>query len=211
MQNVECGIKESRGRRSIYWQLRFRHVSSYIPRSSFCILHSTFCLSSRSGQAMIEFTIALVAIMAVVIGTILLGRMELVHTRTMTKARETAGLLALDPIYRGPIDAQFISDWQAGVDNVGYTHDDEPIPDGTAITLVGDITANSGLDGIAPTPNAISRLQSFPDISEFYLVKGSESESVCLCAIPGIGRLISGEPVISVESKSWLVWTGGIY
>lgn len=160
---------------------------------------------------MIEFTIALVAIMAVVVGTILLGRMELTHTRTMTKARETAGALALDLIYRGPIDARFISDWQAGADNIAYTHDDEPIPDGTAITLVGDVAANAGLRGITAPPNAISRLQSFPDISGFYLVKGSESESINLSAIPGVGRLISGEPVVSVKSEAWLVWTGGIY
>ena len=161
---------------------------------------------------MIEFTIALVAIMAVVVGTILLNRLERAHTSTMTKARETAGSRALDLIYLGPIDAQFISDWQAGADNIGYTHDDEPIPDGTAISLAGNIIANSGLDRITPPPNAISRLQSSPDLlDEFYLVKGSESMAVDLSAIPGIGRLISGEPVISVESKAWLAWTGGIY
>lgn len=166
---------------------------------------------TSSGQAMIEFTIALVAIMAVIAGTILLNKLEWAHIYTMTKARGTAGALALDLIYRGPINAQFISDWQAGADNVGYTHDDEPISDGTAISLIGDITANSGLAGIAAPPNAISRLQSFPDISEFYLVKGSESMAVDLSAIPGVGRLISGEPVVSVESEAWLAWTGGIY
>ena len=168
---------------------------------------TTYC----GGQAMIEFTIALVAIMAVVAGTILLGRMEQAHTHTMTIARATAGSLALDLIYLGPINAQFISDWQAGADNIGYTHDDEPIPDGTAISLVGDVTAHSGLDGIAAPPNAISRLQSFPDISQYYLVKGSDSALIDLSAIPGVGRLISGEPVISVQSDAWLVWTGGIY
>lgn len=166
----------------------------------------------NAGQAMIEFTIALVAIMAVAVGMILLGRMELAHTRTMTKARATAGALALDPlIYQSPLDAKFISDWQAGADNIGYTHDDEPIPDGTALSLVGDIYTKSGLAGIPAPPNAISRLQSFPDISQFYLVEGRESMAIDLSAIPGVGRLISGEPVISVESKVWLTWTGGIY
>jgi len=165
----------------------------------------------NGGQAMIEFTIALVAIMAVAVGTILLGRMELAHTRTMAKARETAGAHALDLNYLGPIDARFISDWQAGADNIGYTHDDEPIPDGTAISLLGDITANADLDTITPPPNAISRLQAFPDISGVYLVKGSENESVSLSAMPGARRLFSGEPAVSIKSEAWLVWTGGIY
>ena len=208
---MKCRMQDAelRNQRS---EIGVRFFNFYICHASFGILRPSFHISSRGGQAMIEFTIALVAIMAVVVGTILLGRIELAHTRTMTKARATAGSLALYPISPPmPIDAQFISDWQAGADNVGYTHDDEPIPDGNAISLIGDITAKSGLDRITPPPNAISRLQSFPDISQFYLVKGSESMSVNLSAIPGIGRLISGEPVISVESQAWLAWTGGIY
>jgi len=161
---------------------------------------------------MIEFTIALVAIMAVVIGTILLNRMELAHISSMVKARETAGSLAMDLIYNSPIDAQFIADWQTGADNISYTHDDEPIPDGTAITLTGNIIETADLDAITAPTNALSRLQSSHNLlSELYLVKGSESIAVYLSSIPGIGRLISGEPVISVESDVWLIWTRGIY
>jgi len=160
---------------------------------------------------MIEFMIALVTIMTVVIGMIFLNKLELHHINTMTKARATAGALALNTVYLGPIDAQFISDWQTGDDNIGYTHDDEPIADGTAISVIGDIAAKSHLAGITPPPNAISRIGSFTYISEFYLVKGSESMAVDLSAIPGISRLISGEPVVAVESKAWLAWTGGIY
>ena len=162
---------------------------------------------------MIEFTIALVAIMAVFIGTIILNRLESARVSTMTKARGNAGALALDGgIYRGAIDAQFISDWQAGADNSTYTHDDEPIPDATAIALVGNITANSGLGSIAAPTNSLSRLAaSHYLLSELYLVKGSESKAVDLSDIPGTGRLISGEPVVSVKSEAWLAWTGGIY
>lgn len=162
---------------------------------------------------MIEFTIALVAIMAVIIGAILLNRIERAHTHTMITARATAGALALDLIYQSSLDAKFISDWETGGDNILYTHDDEPDLDGTAISLVGNITANAGLTEISSLPtNAITRLQSAPTpINEFYLVKGNESMAVDLSVIPGISRLISGEPSVSVESDVWLVWTGGIY
>jgi hypothetical protein len=201
-------------RDSEVWKLR-KELAVVVLRDTKCAslaelgqARDTFC----TGQAMIEFTIALVAIMAVIIGTILLNRMEWAHTRTMTKARETAGALALDSIYHGPIDAQFISDWEVGADNIRYTHDDEPDLDGTAISLVGNIVANAGLDSIAAPTNAITRLQSSPTpLNEFYLVKGSESMAVDLSVIPGVSRLISGEPSISVESEAWLVWTGGIY
>ena len=167
---------------------------------------------SDCGQAMIEFTIALVATIAVVIGTTLLNRMEWAHTHTMITARATAGALALAPVYQGSLDARFISDWQTGADNISYTHDDEPIPDGTAITLTGNIIETADLDAITAPTNALSRLQSSHNLlSELYLVKGSESIAVYLSSIPGIGRLISGEPVISVESDVWLIWTRGIY
>lgn len=243
MQNEKCRIKKSEVRPAVaeaiagknqrseiggrivrFFQSNLRHTSFGILRPSFCILHSTFCLSSRGGQAtpkashcggqaMIEFTIALVAIMAVIIGTLLLNRMEWAHTRTMTTARATAGALALDLIYQSSLDAKFISDWEAGADNIHYTPDDEPDLDGTAISLVGDIIANAGLDNVSSLPtNTITRLQSSPaPLNEFYLVKGNESMAVDLSAIPAVRHLISGEPSISVESEAWLVWTGGIY
>lgn len=162
---------------------------------------------------MIEFTIALVAVMAVMIGAILLNRMEWAHTRTITAARAMAGALALDLVYQGALDAKFISDWDTGADDIRYTPDDEPELDGTAISLVGNITAQAGMDEIFPLPtNAISRLQSAPTpLNEFYLVKGSESMAVDLSVIPAVRHLLSGEPSVSVESEVWLVWTGGIY
>lgn len=162
---------------------------------------------------MIEFTIALVAIMAVIIGTIMLNRMEWAQTHTMTTARATAGALALDLIYQSSLDANFIADWEPGPDNIRYTQDDEPVPDGTAMALAGDIVANAGLGEVASLPtNAITRLQSSPTpINEFYLVKGSESMAVDLSVIPAVRQLISDEPTISVKSEAWLAWTGGIY
>ena len=168
---------------------------------------------TNGGQAMIEFTIALVAIMAIIIGAILLGRMEWAHTQSMTTARAMAGSLALDLVYQSPPDAKFISDWEAGADNLRYTHDDEPDIDGTAISLIGGITVHAGLEKVSPLPtNAISKLQEAPTpLNEFYPVKGQESVAVNLSGIPAVSRLFSREPSISVESEAWLVWAGGIY
>lgn len=214
MQNAELRIKKSEARPAGAEAIggNIRHALFGAFRSSFCLRHSAFCLSS-GGQAMIEFTIALVAIMAVIIGTIMLNRMEWAQTHTMTTARATAGALALDLIYQSELDAKFIADWEPGPDNIRYTQDDEPVPDGTAMALAGDIVANAGLGEVASLPtNAITRLQSSPTpINEFYLVKGSESMAVDLSVIPAVRQLLSGEPTISVKSEAWLAWTGGIY
>ena len=182
-------------------------------QNTLCAGQATPKASHCGGQAMIEFTIALVAILAVIAGTLLLNKMEWTHTRTMTAARATAGALALDIVYQGALDAKFISDWDPGADKVRYTHDDEAILDGTAISLVDNIIANAGLDAVSPLPpNAITRLQTSPTpLNEFYLVKGGENMAVDLTAIPAVRHLISGEPSITVESEAWLTWTEGIY
>lgn len=172
-----------------------------------------FCLSSGGGQALVEFIVAIVAMIALVIGASVLNRIEWSHTQTMTKAREAAGEQALGLIYQGPLDVRFISDWETGGDGIRYTHDDEAVVDGAAPALIANLVANAELEGEYSIPtNSISRLDSAPTpVTEFYLVKGKESMTVDLSAIPAFGRLISGAPEISVESQAWLVWAGGIY
>lgn len=177
---------------------------------------------SCSGQALVEFTVALVAIIAIVVGTIVLARIEQMHTATMLKAREKAGALALDVMYLGALDARFISDWQVGNDNITYTPDDTVTPDGTALGTIRDIFANSGLGSISPPPEEASRLVTPPNgvsrlaasanpIMEFYLVKGNERQSIDLSCVPAFNRLITTEPVINVESEAWLTWARGLY
>lgn len=194
-------------RDSEVWKIR-KELAIVVLRDTKYALRDT-----SSGQAMIEFTIALVAIMAILAGTILINRMDWAHINTMTTARATAGALALGQVYQGSLDAKFISDWEAGADNIRYTHDDEPYLDGAAVALVGGIADKAGPAGFSSLPtNAITRLQASPTpINEFYLVKGHESMAVDLSAIPAVSRLISGAPAISVESEAWLTWTGGIY
>jgi hypothetical protein len=186
-------------------------------RSSFCILHSSFCLSSSGqaspkashcgGQAMIEFTVALIAIMAVIVGMILLNKMICTHTDTMITARAEAGALALDLVCQNSLDTKFILDWEAGADRTRYTHDDEPVLDGTAGSLIGDIVAYADMEGVTFMPSNLFVQAT----SDYYplLVKGEESVAVDLSVIPAAERLITGEPTISVESKAWLPWIGG--
>ncbi|MFA7159133.1 MAG: hypothetical protein WC299_07485 [Kiritimatiellia bacterium] len=160
---------------------------------------------------MVEFTVALVAILAVAIGSILLNRMQLARIASMAQARAEAGAMAMDSVYHIPMGAQFISDWEPGADAARYTGDDEPLPDGTAIAMIDNMTATADLNAFAAPTNAITRLQSSVDIGDFYLVQGSDSEEIALHEIPGVMRLFTREHSVSVESEAWLVWSGGIY
>lgn len=162
---------------------------------------------------MIEFTIAVVAVLAVAAGLLLLNRLALARTNTMLTARGQAGALALSALYQGTLDSDFIADWQTGPDGATYTADDQPLSDLSALTLVDALVANAGQMPPGPlATNALARLSASPDpINEFYLVKGRESLSVDLTDIPAIGNLISGEPEIAVESEAWLPWSEGIY
>lgn len=181
--------------------------------SSFCVLYSAFRISHCRGQALIEFTVAIAAIMSVVIGLMLLNRIESASLDTITAARGKAGDLCLSLIYQGAPDAQFISDWQAGPDDAGYTHDDEAKPDLLAPALIDTIAGNAEMGGPASlATNAVSRLDSAPDpISEFYLVKGSESREINLSDIPAARSLFTREETFRLESDVWLTWTEGIY
>jgi hypothetical protein len=162
---------------------------------------------------MIEFTIALVAVMAAMIGAMLLNRLEQAHTRAMLTARADAGELAMAPVYQRSLEEKFIADWETGGDNTRYTADDEPVLEAAAGSLAGGVAARAELDTLLSAPtNAVSQLQASPaPVNEFYLVKGSKTTAVNLSFIPAIRRLISGAPAVSVKSDAWLAWTGGIY
>ena len=77
----------------------------------------------KKGQAMIEFTVALVAIMVLFAGLIQFSYLGFIHSRTMNNARSEAGNLALldIPTFSGP---DYIYDRTVGGDGFRYTRDD---------------------------------------------------------------------------------------
>jgi len=169
-------------------------------------------ISTTSGQALVEFTIALVAVLAVAAGMLALNRLEWARLSAMTAARGNAGDLALASAYLSAVDASFILDWQTGADGKRYTPDDQTTSDLAAISLIGELASHADAGGLAALPgNAISRLGAAADpIDQFYLVKGSANAAVDLSDIPAINGLLTGETGIDVEENVWLTWTGGI-
>jgi hypothetical protein len=161
----------------------------------------------------VEFTVALVAAIAIAAGLLMLNRIELSRINTIIKARTEAGELALSPLYAGSLDARFILDWEPGADEARYTQDDQASQDYLSPPLIETIVDNSGINDIDALPtNIFYRLALNPNpITEFYLVKGSESMSVDLSDIPAVRNMLTREPVIPLKSEAWLTWTEGIY
>lgn len=162
---------------------------------------------------MVEFTIAIVAVMAVVAGIVALNRLTFSHTNSMTTARASAGQLALSPAYWSPGEANFIGDWQAGADGRRYTRDDEPLADFSSALLAHNIAGYSSPAGFETLPtNAVTRvLDSAVPLQEFYLVAGENEVGAYLGDIPAVSSLITREPTITVGSRVYLAWAEGIY
>ncbi|MFN2351859.1 MAG: hypothetical protein ABR497_07925 [Kiritimatiellia bacterium] len=166
------------------------------------------------GQAMVEMTVGLVAIMVLLSALIQIGDLAYWRSRTMAEAREDAGLLAMSDTYQPPPLERYIyiQNWLKGPDGRFFTHDDVPMtPTGTvshALQLVG---AGSGMTGATePTNNPFAQMDTgLGNVEDFALVQSRKTENRPV--LPLIQRLVYGRESIDVESEAWLVWTEGIY
>lgn len=164
----------------------------------------------RNGQAMVEFVVALVAIIVLVAGLLQFGRLSAAHTATMSEARREAGAYAIIPaqIFSSP---DYILDRTVGPDGYAYSKDDshtDALPGNLYNQLIG--YADPDMLSARLPGNAVSSLygQPFPQL-EFGLTYGSDTEDVPL--LPVIRNLVYNATSIEVKSEVWMVWTHGIY
>ena len=84
--------------------------------------------NGRAGQALIEMTIALVAMIVVVAGLIQISRLGRVRIDTLNEARAAAaGMMMSDQYLSVPPNSHYLADWTRGNDNSPYSADDEMI------------------------------------------------------------------------------------
>ncbi len=168
-------------------------------------------LQASAGQAMIEFVVGLVAILAIAGLLFQLAQFARRHTLAMIEARERAGQAAMDDIYRltlpGP---KYIGDWQEGPDGIRYSADDTPTSANPGIVrdpFVKHVDP-ARLDAWVGE-NPISLLNTGPVLSNFAFVHGrAEAEPVPV--LPVVRHLLYNKEVIDVEFNTWLVWTKGL-
>jgi len=160
-----------------------------------------------AGQATAELVVGLIALLVVFMGMLQIQSLARAHTQTLLAARQQAGQDALTSPYllRNALP-RWISDWQAGNDNITYSRDD-------AARLGSAGAANEGIIMHA-NPNSLNTYvpgnelsaASTATLSEFFLTHG-QSVSQPMDLFPVIRSLVYGANSIQFQSDAWLTWT----
>lgn len=167
---------------------------------------------ARHGQALLELTIMLVAVMVIVAGLIQIGRLALVHLDTIHEARGLAAQYAMGATYQSMMpSAHWIQEWDEGRDRRRYSRDDRAVI-GSSHGLRHFVLPVSRPDDLrARLPqNRVSRLQyAEQPIEEFEMVRAS-TESRPVLLLPVARHLLYRADTVRLESEAVLVWTRGI-
>ncbi|MBA4387832.1 MAG: hypothetical protein C0404_07615 [Verrucomicrobia bacterium] len=170
---------------------------------------------SRSGQAMVEFLVAVVVILALFAGLLQVASLTKTRTDMMVSARRDAGQRAVLP---GSYDAgladhiRFVTE---GSDTKRYTRDDSFLaadPGRFADVLVEpsapDVARWGIIDSRVNNQLTILHAASQP-IDELGLVRGIDRRTIRL--LPAVQHLLYNAPQVTVESEVWLAKTKDIY
>jgi len=188
-----------------------RRCANAVPRPPsrpFFVL--AFPSSCAAGQALVEFVVALVAILVLFAGVLQIGLLTSTRTQTMIDAREEAGQNAIAPLSVSPVP-DYIENWQAGSDTRRYSADDV-FTTANAADFSGQLVTYGhpeDLQSWVPA-NLVSPLYQNPNpVSMFGLVSGDASETVPL--LPAVTHLLYAADSIKIYSEVWLGWSQGIY
>jgi hypothetical protein len=171
-------------------------------------------LQRKEGQAIVEFIVGLVVVLVLFAGLLQVASLAKAHTETMTEARRRAAIQATMD-FDIPSTPDYILSRLPGADNKDYTRDDSftPANAGDFENLIIEQAAENtaGWDLINSVPgNRVSTLRgSAAPVTQFGLVKGSDSESVDL--LPAVQNLIYDAPHIELKCDVWMTQTKGLY
>jgi hypothetical protein len=169
---------------------------------------------SRSGQAMIEVVVGLVAMVVLIAGLILITRLTLARTDAMNEARKIVGTITFDdePMSAFP---SYIRDVEVGPDGRKYSGDDTTT-DANAVdfdtTFVGQLVSQAAdWNTLGELPSsAFTSLHGSPaPAAEFGLLMGHDSKSIT--TDPAIRHLLYNAAEIEIDCEVWMTWTRGIY
>jgi hypothetical protein len=168
----------------------------------------------RSGQAMVEVIVGLVALLVLTAGLIQVASLTRAQTDALVQARELAGASAFMEV---PISAypEYIYEIEAGPDGRTYSGDDETTDaDASAFNndvveqLVRDPDEWDVIDQLPSSPFS-SLHDALTPATEFGLLKGEATVTVEL--LPAVRSLLYRADEIDVECDVWMTWTRGIY
>ena len=173
------------------------------------------CKKSKSGQALAEFVIGLIAVLTLAACLRVGSNMITAHSDAMAMARSeaaTAASLGIDALS----DARYIHEVTDGKDKRQYTKDDESTTANGAefnsIIVDRTVSADSDWDILNQSPNnRISKLHGNMNPSTaFGLVQGSYKKTVPIDQIPAV-RFFYNAQTMEVECNVWMTQINGLY
>ena len=168
-----------------------------------------FVCGRKRGQAMVEFVIALVAIIVLFGGLMQVSVLSNRHDKVMNEARLQAGINAMTDALGGQAPV-YITDWTKGADDVNYSVDDKDITglSGQFSYKAASYAHSADLAAIAGQ-NLISGLAGNPDEVLGNLTDGHDSDSVAI--IPVIRDFVYNSDTITLDCRVWMVDLGNLY
>jgi hypothetical protein len=166
----------------------------------------------RDGQALIEMTVALVAILAILAALLQIGLLSRVHLDTIGEARGNAAQYAISDVYQSmQPSAEMIQAWSEGDDTRRYSRDDEAALGSSQFLRqhVLPVAHPDELHRRVPGNRFFSLQYNDPAVEEFEFVRGT-SESRPVPLLPVVRHLLYNAESIHLEAQSVSVWTKGI-
>lgn len=167
---------------------------------------------ARGGQALIEMTVCLVAILAILAALLQIGLLSRVHLDTIGEARGAAAQYAISDVYQSmQPSAEMIQAWDEGDDGRRYSRDDEAAVGGSQFLRqhVLPVAHPDELHRHVPGNRFFNLQYNDPAADEFEFVRGT-SESRPVPLLPVVRHLLYNAESIRLEAQSVLVWTKGI-
>ncbi|WFB35639.1 pilus assembly protein [Kiritimatiellota bacterium B12222] len=173
----------------------------------------TKTLHSKSGQAMVEFCIGLIAILTVVAGTIQLGRMGLARMEARVDATGTVSALSMNSGSTSiRLVRNYIQENTEGLDGRTYSMDDTSTI-GNAAEVYDQLLRNNHpqlLHRYAPN-NTLASIQNSIDLMGETALVSSTSYEYDIPVMPIIRKLIFNQETVDLEVSSWTIRTGDLY
>jgi len=169
--------------------------------------------ASKSGQALTEFCVCLIAILTVIGGIFQLGRLGLARTEARVEATNSAtyrSMLASD--VTGLSIPRYIDRMSDGTDDRTYSEDDYSIG-GNEQRAYDELIGTSRpelLRAYAPDNDFAEMGDSFEMMIGMGLVRGTGSE-YGIAVLPIVRRLIMNNNSVDIRVDAWMVRTGEIY
>ncbi len=167
----------------------------------------------REGQAMVEFVVALLCILAVFAGMLQLIMMGTANTDTMVEASAMAASRATVGVF--PTETpSLVADWNAGRDGMEQTKDDVPVPGSLALVQlqIAGATAPGGdwsvLNDVRHGRIAELHHGLLP-ANTLGLVRGTASRTVEV--MPAARALFGLRNPTEVRNEVWMTAVGGLY